>query len=122
MKVHHTGHHQAYTDKLNAALAELHTTAPALAALPIAKLLQRLPEVPDKVRGAIRNHGGGYVNHELFWNIMGPGAGGEASGAVGAAIAATFGSFAKFKEDFTATVRARQALLCCLAALNVVRT
>lgn len=64
MKVHHSGHHQTYTDKLNAALVELTGLAPALAALPLEQLLQRLPEVPEKVRGAVRNNGGGYVNHQ----------------------------------------------------------
>ena len=101
MKVHHGGHHQAYTDKLNAALATLKESHPELAALPVAQLIQRLPDVPEKVRGALRNNGGGYVNHELFWNVMGPNAGGAAGGAVGAAIAAAFGSFDGFKEAFS---------------------
>lgn len=101
MKVHHSGHHQTYTDKLNAALVELASLAPELATVPIAKLLERLPEVPEKVRGAIRNNGGGYVNHEFFFNAMAPGQGGVPTGALAAAITATWGSFDAFKEAFT---------------------
>ena len=108
MKVHHSGHHQTYTDKLNVALAELQTLAPALAALPIATLLQRLPEVPEKVRGPIRNNGGGFVNHEFFFNSMAPGQGGAPTGPLADAITATFGSFDAFKEAFTAAVSQRR--------------
>jgi Fe-Mn family superoxide dismutase len=107
MKVHHTGHHQAYTDNLNKALAALATEAPALAALPLAELLQRLPEAPEKLRGALRNSGGGYVNHAAFfvqWMApAGAGVGGAPpAGALADAIVASFGSVDKFKEDFSA--------------------
>ena len=108
MKVHHTGHHQAYTDNLNKALVALKAEAPELAALPLAELLQRLPEAPEKLRGALRNSGGGYVNHAAFfvqW-MAPPGAPGVGpappAGPLADAIAASFGSLDKFKEDFSA--------------------
>ena len=103
MKVHHSGHHQAYTDKLNGGLAELAVSAPALAALPLATLLTKLPEVPEKQRGVIRNHGGGYVNHDLFWNVMcAPSESGAPTAGLAAAINAEWGSLDKFKEAFAA--------------------
>jgi Fe-Mn family superoxide dismutase len=105
MKVHHTGHHQAYTDKLNAGYEALAKEAPALAALPVDELLTRLAEVPEKIRPVIRNHGGGYVNHKLFFvDFMAPPPAGDnkPTGAVAAAIDASFGSFDKMKEDFSA--------------------
>lgn len=101
---------QGYTDKLNQGIEQLKALNPELAALPLDKLLQRLPEVPDKVRGTIRNSGGGYVNHKWFWSWMAPaaasggaGAGGAVpTGELAAAIDAQFGSFAKFQEEFSA--------------------
>ena len=108
MKVHHTGHHQAYTDNLNKALVSLKEADPALAALPLAELLKALPRAPEKLRGALRNSGGGYVNHALFfcqW-MAPPGAPGVGptppAGALADALAASFGSVDKFKEDFSA--------------------
>jgi superoxide dismutase, Fe-Mn family len=102
MKVHHTGHHQAYTDKLNAAVEGLRAAAPELAALPLGTLLTRLADVPEKLRGPIRNNGGGFVNHKLFFcSWMAPGAGGAPTGELAAAIDASFGSLDKFKEDFS---------------------
>ena len=108
MKVHHTGHHQAYTDNLNKALATLKTLSPELAAKPLAALLQDLPSVPDAVRGALRNSGGGYVNHLWFFTLWMAPPGQEGvgpvppSGPLADAIVAQFGSVDKFKEDFSA--------------------
>jgi Fe-Mn family superoxide dismutase len=106
MKVHHTGHHQAYTDNLNKGLDALKASGAegaALAALPLDALLQRLAEVPEAVRPAIRNHGGGYMNHRLFFcNWMAPPTGAAPPAELAAAIDAAFGSLDKFKEDFSA--------------------
>ena len=105
MKVHHGGHHQAYTDKLNGALATLASAQPALAALPLEVLLQRLEEVTDVgTRKALRNNAGGYVNHAHFWKWMAPagaGVGGAPTGALGEAIVKDFGSVEAFKEAFS---------------------
>lgn len=97
MVIHHDKHHQTYVDKLNAALEK----RPALAAKPVEDLLRDLATVPEEIRLAVRNHGGGHANHTLFWTIMGPGGGGEPVGKLGAAIANAFGDFASFKEQFT---------------------
>ena len=98
MQIHHGKHHQAYVNNLNAALdkhAELHAkTADAL--------VSDLAAVPDDIRTAARNNGGGHWNHSLFWQLMAPNAGGEPGGALGAAITASFGDFAKFREQFAA--------------------
>jgi Fe-Mn family superoxide dismutase len=103
---HHLGHHQTYTTKLNAALSELRADSvnKALAKHGIDRLLTELELVPAKLRGAIRNHGGGYVNHELFWASMrapreenAPGKGSR----VGAKLAESFGSLDGFKAAFT---------------------
>ena len=104
MKVHHTGHHQAYTDNLNKGIEALKAAAPALAALPLDALLQRLAEVPEAVRPVLKNHGGGFVNHRLFFcSWMAPPVAGAAPPAeLAAAIDAAFGSLDKFKEDFSA--------------------
>ena len=96
MKLHHTKHHQAYIDKLNAAIS-----GTDLEGKDINEVLKNLEAVPEDIRGAVQNHGGGHSNHSMFWQIMGPNAGGEASGAVGDAIDEAFGSFEKFKEEFT---------------------
>ena len=74
-------------------------SAPELADLPVDKLIANLSAVPDAVRMAVRNNGGGHANHTMFWEIMGPGGGGEPSGALGAAIADAFGSFDSLKEQ-----------------------
>lgn len=96
MEIHHTKHHQAYINKVNGAL-EGH---PDLAAKSIEDLVSDLAAVPEAIRGAVRNNGGGHANHSLFWTVMKPGGGGEPSGDIGAAIASTFGSFDNFKTEF----------------------
>jgi Fe-Mn family superoxide dismutase len=95
MEIHHDKHHKAYVDNLNAAL-EKHPEFDA--GDDIDALMRRIGEVPEDIRGAVRNNGGGHSNHSLFWQIMGPNGGGEPSGALGEAINATFGGFAGLKE------------------------
>jgi len=97
MQIHHGKHHQAYVTNLNTAL----TKHPELFAKTIDELLRGIAAVPDDIRTAVRNHGGGHHNHSLFWTIMAPagkGGGGEPSGALADAIKRAFGDFAKFKE------------------------
>jgi Fe-Mn family superoxide dismutase len=96
MSIHHDKHHAAYTNNLNAAL-EGH---PELQKKSIEELLGDLNAVPESIRTAVRNNGGGYANHNLFWTVMSPNGGGEPGGALGEAIAAAFGSFDSFKEAF----------------------
>ena len=96
MHLHHDKHHQAYVTNLSAAIEK----APELASLSAEDLLKSLERVPEAVRTAVRNNGGGHVNHSMFWTIMGPNCGGEPSGAIAAAIKETFGDFASFKEKF----------------------
>jgi Fe-Mn family superoxide dismutase len=94
MQIHHGKHHAAYVANLNKALE----SAPDLQKLSIEDLLKSIAKVPDGIRQAVINNGGGHYNHTLFWNIMGPHAGGAPSGELGAAIASAFGSFDGFKE------------------------
>lgn len=94
MKIHHDKHHQAYVTNLNKALE----SAPEWSNKPLATLLTSLDKLPEAIRTAVRNNGGGHANHSLFWEVMGPKAGGEPSGKLADAINASFGSFAKFKE------------------------
>lgn len=96
MTIHHTKHHQAYVTNLNAAL-EKH---PELSGWSLDDLVAKLTDVPEDIRTAVRNHGGGHWNHDLFWNIMAPSAGGEPGGALAKAIESDFGSFANFKAEF----------------------
>ena len=96
MEIHHDKHHAAYVTNLNKAL-EGHDD---LAALSVEDLLRKIDDVPESIRGAIRNHGGGHANHSLFWDVMGPNGGGEPSGDLAAAINAAFGSFDEFKAAF----------------------
>ncbi len=103
MEIHHTKHHQAYINNVNAALEKY----PALAAKSVEELVSDLAAVPEDVRTAVRNNGGGHANHALFWTIIGPGAGGEPTGDLGAAITSTFGSFAAFKELFAKAATTR---------------
>ena len=98
MEIHHGKHHQAYVNNLNAALEK----APELQGKSLDELLRDLNKVPESVRTAIRNNGGGHWNHTMFWEIMAPKAGGEPSGALADAIAESFGGFAKMKEQFAA--------------------
>ena len=98
MQIHHDKHHAAYVNNLNAAI-EKH---PELAGKSIEDLLGNLGSVPDDIRTAVRNNGGGHWNHSMFWEIMAPNAGGEPTGALGDAIKAAFGDFATFKAQFKA--------------------
>jgi Fe-Mn family superoxide dismutase len=97
MRIHHDLHHGGYTNNLNNALEG----QPGLAAKSIEELLADLASVPEAIRTAVRNNGGGYANHALFWNIMSPDGGGRPSGELAAAIDAAFGSFDEFKEAFS---------------------
>jgi superoxide dismutase, Fe-Mn family len=96
MEIHHGKHHNAYVTNLNAAL-EKH---PELQSKSVEDLLRGINSVPEDIRTAVRNNGGGHANHSMFWQIMGPKAGGPPSGAVADAIASSFGSFDKLKEEF----------------------
>ena len=96
MEIHHGKHHQAYVTNLNAAL-EKH---PELQSKSIEDLLKGINSVPEDIRTAVRNNGGGHANHTMFWQIMGPKAGGQPTGAIADAIKSAFGSFDKFKEEF----------------------
>ncbi|NLO34985.1 MAG: superoxide dismutase [Clostridiaceae bacterium] len=96
MEIHHTKHHQAYIDKLNAALAGRSD----LADKPLEALLADLDALPAEIRTAVRNHGGGHANHTLFWTVIGPGQGGRPEGELAAAIDRDFGSFDAFKTQF----------------------
>jgi Fe-Mn family superoxide dismutase len=97
MRIHHDKHHAGYVAKLNAAL-EKH---PELFDWSIEELLRRLTEVPEDIRTAVRNNGGGHANHTLFWSIMGPGGGGEPAGELADAIKGAFGDFGTFKEQLS---------------------
>jgi len=96
MRIHHSKHHQAYVNNLNKTL-EGH---PDLEAMPVQELLWSLDDVPEEIRAAVRNFGGGHANHSTFWEIMSPDGGGEPSGALRDAIDATFGGFENFKSEF----------------------
>jgi Fe-Mn family superoxide dismutase len=93
MQIHHDKHHAAYVTNLNKALE----AAPALQSLPVAELLASLSKVPDNIRQAVINNGGGVWNHTLYWQIMGPKAGGEPTGDLAAAIKTAFSGFDAFK-------------------------
>jgi Fe-Mn family superoxide dismutase len=95
MEIHHGKHHQAYVTNLNAALdkhPELHSKS-------IEDLLKGINSVPEDIRTAVRNNGGGHWNHSMFWQVMGPKAGGPPTGAIADAITGSFGDFDKFKEE-----------------------
>jgi len=96
MEIHHGKHHQGYTTKVNAAL-EGHE----FANLPIEEVLKRINEIPEDVRQAVINNGGGYANHKLFWTVLSPNGGGTPTGELAEAINSEFGSFDKFKEEFS---------------------
>ena len=98
MEIHHDRHHKTYIDKLNAALmghADLQAKSPT-------QLVAELEKVPEAIRTAVRNHGGGHLNHTLFWQMMAPGGGKQSKGDVGKAIDTAFGSFDKFATAFAA--------------------
>ena len=98
MEIHHGKHHTTYVTNLNAALEK----APELADKPIDALLRDLSAVPEAIRTAVRNNGGGHWNHSQFWKSMAPNAGGAPTGRLADAIASAFGDFEKFKEQFSA--------------------
>jgi Fe-Mn family superoxide dismutase len=98
MEIHHSKHHQKYTDGMNGALEKL---SPELQEKDIEEILSNINQVPDDVKGAINFNGGGYDNHKLFWNSMKQNGGGEPTGAIADAINDSFGSFAEFKELFS---------------------
>ena len=102
MEIHHDKHHQAYVDKVNAALA-----GTPLENAAIEDVLKDLSQVPEDKRTAVKNNGGGHYNHTLFWQMMGPDGGGAPGGDLGAVIDETFGSFDSFKEEFKAAGIAR---------------
>jgi Fe-Mn family superoxide dismutase len=95
MRIHHDKHHAAYVTNLNAAL-EKH---PDLQHKKAEELIRGLASVPEAIRTAVRNNGGGHVNHTMFWQIMGPKGGGEATGAIAEALKSSFGGFEAFKEQ-----------------------
>ncbi|HYX22793.1 MAG TPA: superoxide dismutase [Thermoanaerobaculia bacterium] len=97
MQIHHDKHHAAYVAKLNGAV-EGH---PDLQQKSVEDLLRGLDGLPEAIRTAVRNHGGGHANHSLFWTVMGPGAGGSPAGRVAEAIERDLGGFASFKEKLT---------------------
>jgi Fe-Mn family superoxide dismutase len=96
MEIHHGKHHAAYVNNLNAAL-EKH---PDLQSKSAEDLIRGISSVPEAIRTAVRNNGGGHVNHTMFWQVMGPKGGGAPTGAIADAITASFGSFDSFKEQF----------------------
>ena len=98
MEIHHDKHHQAYVNNLNAAIEK----APELQGKSLDDLMKGINSVPESVRTAVRNNGGGHWNHSMFWQIMGPGKGGEPTGRLADAIKTAFGDFSKFKEQFAA--------------------
>lgn len=100
MEIHHTKHHQTYTDKLNAALEKCPQN---IQDMDILDILTSLDDVPQEQRGAINFNGGGFDNHRLFWNGMGPNGGGEPGGALADAISKSFGSFDQCKQTFSST-------------------
>ena len=103
MRIHHVKHHAAYVAKLNGAL-EGHSD---LAGKSIDDLISDLASVPEAIRGAVRNNGGGHANHTMFWKVMAPGSGGAPTGKVADAISGAFGSYDGFTEKFAAAAATR---------------
>ncbi len=103
MEIHHGKHHQTYVTKLNEALA----AHPNLQSKSVEELLIGLATLPDAIRGAVNNHGGGHLNHTIFWNNLSPKGGGKPDGALGDAINSAFGSFDDFKTKFVASATGR---------------
>jgi len=103
MEIHHDRHHNTYVTNLNKALE----SAPELADKSLNDLISDLNAVPESIRTAVRNNGGGHANHSLFWETIGPNAGGAPTGALAAAIDSELGGFDKFKETFAAAATTR---------------
>ena len=103
MEIHHDRHHQAYVTNLNAALKD----HPNLQGKPIEELIADMNAIPESIRTAVRNNGGGHANHSLFWQIMKPGGGGEPTGEIAKAIDAELGGFAAFKEALSKAATTR---------------
>jgi len=102
MEIHHDKHHVGYTTKLNAAVdgTEFAERDPV-------RLLAEIENLPESIRGAVRNNGGGHVNHALFWPVLSPSGGGEPTGAVAAAINQAFGGYEEFRKAFTTAAATR---------------
>jgi Fe-Mn family superoxide dismutase len=103
MEIHYTKHHQTYINNVNAALEKY----PALAEKSVEDLISDLSAIPEDIRTAVRNNGGGHANHSLFWTIMGPKAGGEPKGELADAIKSAFGGFDGFKDQFSKAATGR---------------
>ncbi len=102
MEIHHSKHHQAYINNVNTAIG-----GSELESLSVEALISDLNAVPEKLRTAVRNNGGGHANHSLFWTIMGPNAGGQPTGDLASAIDAALGGFDKFQEAFSTAAKTR---------------
>lgn len=102
MRIHHGKHHQAYVDKLNAAVEKTEW-----ASKKIEDIIASLNDLPENIRTTVRNNGGGHLNHSLFWQMMSPGQTGHPEGKIAAAINSTFGSFQAFQEKFTEAATGR---------------
>jgi len=123
MEIHHGKHHQTYVTKLNEAVAD----KPEFTGVTVDKLISDLSLVPEAIRTAVRNNGGGHSNHSFFWTIMSPNGGGEPSGKLGDAITAKWGSFDDFKAKFEAAGAGRFGsgwvwLVVTAAGLDIVTT
>ncbi|MBU5590445.1 superoxide dismutase [Clostridium sp. MSJ-4] len=103
MRIHHTKHHAAYVNNLNAALEKY----PELENKDLEELLKNIDSIPEDIKIAVRNNGGGHYNHSMFWNIIGPNKGGKPEGSLEEAINKKFGSFDKFKEEFNKAAATR---------------
>ncbi|MCK9488799.1 MAG: superoxide dismutase [Xanthomonadales bacterium] len=102
MEIHHSKHHQSYVNSLNAAIEGTQWEK-----LPVEELVSRIKELPEDIRGAVTNHGGGHANHSLFWTVMSPDGGGKPDGDLAAAIDAELGGYDKFKEAFSKAAQTR---------------
>ena len=98
MELHHSKHHKTYVDKLNAALENY----PELQGKEVVELIRDLDAIPEAIRGAVRNHGGGHYNHSLFWKVMSPQGGGQPTGVLLEGLVAKYGSYQSFVDEFTA--------------------
>jgi len=98
MELHHSKHHKTYVDKLNAALKNY----PELQGKEVVELIRDLDAIPEAIRGAVRNHGGGHYNHSLFWKVMSPQGGGQPTGVLLEGLVAKYGSYQSFVDEFTA--------------------